>query len=150
LTHLAKREHQQLTVAVLDIDDFKRINDRFGHDRGDQVLLELVDLIRANTRDSDLLARFGGEEFVLLLPNTAPAEALPVMENIRHRVFSADLLPQGRVTISIGLGGLREQDYDITLAIKEADKWLYQAKGSGKNRVCWGPVADDRGQRTEG
>lgn len=133
---LGIRNGQQTSLAVIDIDDFKIINDRFGHDVGDQALQCLVDLIRKNTRDSDLIARFGGEEFVVLLPNTPIADARKVIENIRLRVAETPLAAGSRFTISIGLAAVKPKQQEITDALKRADRALYRAKREGKNRIC--------------
>lgn len=136
LLALAQREAQDTAVAMLDIDDFKTINDRFGHDTGDQVICAVVDLIKRHTRTSDLVARFGGEEFVVLLPNTTLANAHQVAEKIRQQIADHPILPADEVTVSIGVAVFLSEDEHILDTVNRADKALYQAKHDGKNRVC--------------
>jgi diguanylate cyclase (GGDEF)-like protein len=126
-------------IAVLDIDFFKRINDRFGHAAGDNVLRDFAQATRAELREGDVLARWGGEEFLLMLPNTTPANARTVLERMRARV--AALEPCGdaedRVSFSAGLG-VWQPDEPIVDTVNRADKALYAAKAAGRNRVIEG------------
>ncbi len=119
-------------VLLIDIDFFKRINDGFGHDAGDQVLVQLVGLIRDCIRESDIVVRWGGEEFVVLLFGCNKERSAYIAENIRKRVEEAD---NGlcRFTVSIGLAEYNGGDYHA--AVKEADTALYYAKNHGRNQV---------------
>jgi diguanylate cyclase (GGDEF)-like protein/PAS domain S-box-containing protein len=135
LLSLARREGQALSVAMLDIDDFKSINDRFGHDIGDQVICHLVELIEQTTRDSDLVARFGGEEFVLLLPNTALGDALEVAEKIRRGVVESRIAESVTYRVSIGVATVAHPDEEIENALARADRALFRAKRAGKDGV---------------
>lgn len=137
------RRLQPISLAVGDIDHFKYINDRWGHERGDQVLKKVSLTMRSQVRHQDLVARFGGEEFVLLLVNTDVKSAEQIVDRIRELVSSSnDAMPEGQpLTISFGitampLGG------SLSAAIDEGDKLLYQAKGAGRDRICTDPVAE--------
>jgi diguanylate cyclase (GGDEF)-like protein len=121
-------------LLVIDIDHFKQINDRHGHDVGDAVLCRLVAAVNARKRSSDLLFRTGGEEFVLLLPQATPGAALRVAEDLRLRLSQAELLPGEAVTVSIGLSALAPGQ-TAAAWIKAADTALYEAKRQGRNRV---------------
>lgn len=135
LLALAQREGHDTAVVMLDIDDFKEINDHFGHDAGDQVICAVVDLIKTHTRASDLVARFGGEEFVVLLPNTPIGDAHDVAEKIRRQIAANPITPNAKVTVSVGVATFSNDDSDIIGTISRADKALYTAKRHGKNRV---------------
>jgi diguanylate cyclase (GGDEF)-like protein len=134
----ARRTAAPLTLAILDLDRFKRINDTFGHKVGDKVLRHTAELCRRRTRDSDLLARFGGEEFVALFPDTALPQASQVCEELRHHVELATFQYQGQrvpVTVSVGVAELGPGDTLETL-FERADQALYAAKRDGRNRVA--------------
>lgn len=127
-------QHQSLfSLLIFDIDHFKAINDTHGHDAGDAILKQLADLIRQCLRQTDLLSRWGGEEFTILLPDTPLDGALQFAERVRQRVAQArfDTL---QITISIGLTQYRDGD-DSERMIMRADDALYQAKRTGRNRV---------------
>lgn len=128
-------------LLVVDIDHFKRINDTYGHDMGDEVLRKLVDILSARKRRADQLFRIGGEEFVLLLPNTTHEDALHVAESLRLRIEQAALLPTGGepVTVSIGVGE-RQPGQTPEAWLKQVDEALYQAKRQGRNRVFTAPT----------
>lgn len=125
-----------LTVAMLDADDFKRVNDRFGHAVGDRVLVQLGQILREKTRHSDLVARIGGEEFLLVLNDAPPDQALEVCERIRQQVAETqwDKIDPGlSVTLSIGLAHAPPHDADDLF--RRADAALYRAKTAGRNRL---------------
>lgn len=128
---------QQISLALLDVDHFKQVNDSFGHAVGDQVLRQLAELLREKMRSADLLARFGGEEFLVVLVGMAPTQALEVCERLRVAVSRHDWtrVAQGlQVRISIGLaGGVPSLDADALL--HRADQALYAAKRAGRDRV---------------
>lgn len=133
---VARAERHPLVASVLmiDIDHFKRVNDRFGHDRGDLVLKRVVDIVASRMRRSDRLFRWGGEEFLVLLEGADLAGATRVAEEIRCSVETAAILPEQPVTVSIGVGQYRAgQDVDGWTRI--ADVALYEAKAGGRNRV---------------
>jgi diguanylate cyclase (GGDEF)-like protein len=123
---------------MLDIDHFKAINDRFSHTVGDEVLRKLARSLRQQLRDVDLSARFGGEEFVLLLPDTDAPGARQVAEKVRLAVEEGTwgtVHPELAVTVSVGVAMLAPGD-DATDLLARADAMLYRAKQSGRNRVC--------------
>jgi diguanylate cyclase (GGDEF)-like protein len=123
------------TILLLDIDHFKRINDRLGHASGDIVLKKLVSLINQHTRKTDQLFRMGGEEFLLLHPETGVAEAMVVAENLRRAIEHAGWLADyPHVTISVGVSQ-RALDEKTDDWIKKNDDALYRAKRSGRNNV---------------
>ena len=132
------RQHgQPFSLALIDLDHFKRINDRYGHDGGDQVLRTLANTLKHLCRPTDLLARLGGEEFVLLMPNTSEAVAVRVCERLRlgiKKLEWPDLDEELVVTTSIGLCGDELIDDPQTL-LREADRRLYEAKDAGRDTV---------------
>jgi diguanylate cyclase len=132
----AMRRHQQPAVlAVLDLDHFKRVNDALGHEAGDRVLVELIGIVRGRLRKADGVYRFGGEEFVVLLPHTEAAPARTLLQDL-HRLIN-DGLGEGTpvaVTVSIGGAPLRP-DEDWSTWLGRADAAMYRAKQSGRNRV---------------
>ncbi len=132
------RYHSNLSVLLIDVDHFKRVNDVFGHQVGDEALIAVANALRTNLRETDMLGRYGGEEFMVLLPHSGPREALAVAEKLRNAVQQVTIPGMGgkQVTISIGAasypdgnGGTAE---DI---VRHADHALYEAKESGRNRV---------------
>jgi diguanylate cyclase (GGDEF)-like protein len=132
------RSGQPLALVMLDIDDFKKINDRWGHPVGDLVLRGLVEELTKGVREMDTVARYGGEEFALIFPETTPAKAWVVADRLRNRVagrlfVTPDLDHALGVTISVGLSCFPEDAGTKHLLIERADQALYQAKRSGKN-----------------
>jgi two-component system cell cycle response regulator len=139
LVEQAAARSKPLTVLVLDIDYFKSINDTHGHDAGDEVLREFALRIRKSIRGIDLACRYGGEEFVVIMPESDLAVATVVAERLRRRIASEPFLIRHgarriEVTISIGIAGLSGAD-DAANVIKRADQALYRAKRDGRNRV---------------
>ena len=134
---IAMRHAHPLSVLSIDIDFFKRINDTYGHDIGDVVLHQLAQTLGQRARKTDLVARFGGEEFVMLLPDTNMSDAIALAEILRHSVEGLKIAPVGSLTISIGVSSLRTLDTQDSLQsmIQRSDKALYQAKDAGRNRV---------------
>ncbi len=122
------------SLIMLDIDHFKKVNDRFGHSTGDQVLRHLARLLRSLIRQGDLLIRWGGEEFLILLPATLLAEAGPFAERVRVEVEQTQFPHAGPLTISLGVSQLRNDDTTDAL-LKRVDNALYRAKRQGRNRV---------------
>jgi diguanylate cyclase (GGDEF)-like protein len=121
-------------LAVADIDHFKRINDTFGHLQGDEILLQFASLLRESFRTEDLLFRYGGEEFVIILNNTDSAGAAHALERFRARVAAHYFPEVEHVTVSLGWVGFRPQALTSQL-IQRADRALYQAKSLGRNRI---------------
>lgn len=130
----SKRYGTQCVLAMGDIDHFKRVNDTFGHEAGDRVLKEIVASIHERIRSVDVFARWGGEEFVLLLANTSLSAAVPLVENILANVRLLDFGEVGVVTISFGVTDHRQED-TIDILLNRADQLLYEAKGAGRNCI---------------
>jgi diguanylate cyclase (GGDEF)-like protein len=129
-----RRHGRSMALLLLDIDHFKAINDTHGHQTGDQVLVDFSRRIAGLLRRPDLLARFGGEEFVLLLPETSQEEAVAVAERILARVAEpGEGLPP--ITVSIGVATNRPDEAEIDALLARADRALYKAKDEGRNRV---------------
>jgi diguanylate cyclase (GGDEF)-like protein len=139
----AKRYRNPLSLALFDIDDFKKINDFYGHPTGDRILQELGTLISSNVRESDISARYGGEEFALILPETGQIDAYELLERLRamieHTVFCLPDNPM-TVTISVGVAQLDPEHAESYELIEKADAALYQAKKQGKNQVVYGAL----------
>ncbi len=134
-----QRYGRPLSLLMLDIDFFKKINDTYGHDAGDKVIAAVAGVCRANKRGPDILARIGGEEFVLLLPETDCAGAHVHAERLREAICERPLAIVGGsipVTASVGVSEVRRDMNGIPELIREADTALYQAKHTGRNRVC--------------
>jgi diguanylate cyclase (GGDEF)-like protein len=137
-----RRTAAPASLLVIDIDHFKGINDEFGHAKGDEVLKAVVALIRKRSRKLDSLFRIGGEEFMLLLPDTREAPAAIVAEQLRASIEEARWVDGARVTVSVGASGLRPGE-SLDSWMKHADDALYAAKNAGRNRVARsGPGAD--------
>ncbi|WP_277760004.1 diguanylate cyclase [Pseudomonas sp. A34-9] len=140
LEHEIKQWQQHgntLSLAMLDLDHFKRINDNYGHLAGDKVLKIIATVLRKRLRGSDFIARFGGEEFVLLLPATPPAVGAKLLETLRAAIEACPFHFKGErvtITISMGLATFRAGEHS-DLVLKRADQALYRAKNAGRNRV---------------
>ena len=134
---LDRHPDQPFAVVLADIDHFKTINDTLGHDMGDTVLTEVSRRFLSHLRQYDVCARWGGEEFLLLLPEAAPEDARQVLERMRERVRALrieGLDPQRRISFSAGLSERRAGE-PFTEAISRADKALYRAKAAGRDRI---------------
>lgn len=127
---------RQPWLAAVDIDHFKRINDRFGHAYGDEVLILFAGILRNTLRDADQVFRFGGEEFVIILDAMEKCFAMQVLERCRQAVERYDFPQVGRVTASFGLTGIYGDDSAVG-AVGRADEALYFAKENGRNQVHW-------------
>jgi diguanylate cyclase (GGDEF)-like protein len=135
-----KRHHHPIAIAMIDIDFFKKVNDTYGHDIGDNVLRLLAAELKLHLRKSDIISRYGGEEFVILLPETPLENALIVIDKIRIHISEIPIPSEdGKeffITFSTGLaGGTLPPDLTPTEALKIADKNLYEAKHAGRNRI---------------
>jgi diguanylate cyclase (GGDEF)-like protein len=130
----AKRERRPLSCVLIDLDRFKQVNDTFGHQAGDQLLRDVSNLLRRTVRAYDILVRWGGEEFLLVLPGVDRDVARMLAERVRIAVEALDTHGLGPVTMSAGVAGF-ENDYDFAATLKTADRRLYQAKASGRNCV---------------
>jgi diguanylate cyclase (GGDEF)-like protein len=149
----ASRAAQPLSLLMIDLDHFKQVNDKCGHDVGDAVLKQTVGFIRQALREGDLAGRLGGEEFAVILPQTGVEAAREVAERLR-RIVEQAAMPAGveecDVTISVGVATNEENNEDLEGLIKRADEAMYEAKSRGRNTVCLAETAEPRasGQRT--
>ena len=129
----AKRYSRHLSALFFDIDHFKKINDGYGHDIGDAVLKELARLVQTHMRETDVFARWGGEEFAVLLPETTAENAMRFAEHIRMKVEAFSFMQVGTVTMSIGVTTLHKKE-QVDTFLKRLDQALYKAKKEGRNR----------------
>ncbi len=129
-----KRVKEPLSLVMLDIDKFKDLNDTYGHQMGDKVLKEIASLVSKHIREVDIFARWGGEEFVILLPNTSKKNALLVAEHIRKRIENFSCDDNIKITASFGVTDVNDKDILETIE-KRVDDALYLAKKNGRNRV---------------
>ena len=141
IVDLAKRDNQEVSLLMVDIDKFKIVNDTYGHDVGDKVIIHLANKLKSYQRKSDIACRFGGEEFVVLLPNTSIDGAKIVSQKIRKDIEKSTLEIDENIkinyTLSIGVTNIDMSEKDtITKALKKVDLALYKAKEGGRNRVC--------------
>lgn len=133
-----RRTGGDVAVLMLDIDHFKVINDRFGHDAGDRALVQFACQVEDAIRAQDIFARLGGEEFALLLPDTTLAKALEVGERLRRIIEQAPIIAEGAIvhlTISLGAAEIRHDEDSVDPALRRADEALYRAKNCGRNCV---------------
>lgn len=126
----AKRYDKPLSLIMFDIDHFKRYNDTCGHDMGDKVLAKTAGIVSKGLRSADSIFRYGGEEFIILLPEIHLKDAYDVAERLRNNVES-----EAGITISLGISTLDKETHGFEMLIKKADKALYRAKENGRNRV---------------
>lgn len=134
--NVAQRNEKSLGIIFFDIDHFKDVNDTYGHLAGDRVLQEIADAVRQRIRRSDIVARWGGEEFVILLPQSELDEAINVAEMLRSVISEKYFEGVGTITCSFGVAGLEENE-DAEHLLNRADQLLYEAKNSGRNRVVY-------------
>lgn len=138
----SERTGEPLSLAVLDIDHFKRINDTFGHLAGDEVLRTVAQAMAAHVRDVDIVARYGGEEFAVVLPNCSSEGALTVVERVRAAIASSTDLT--KVTASAGVATVAGSGSDGEALMAAADEALYEAKRSGRDKVTLAQAARPR------
>jgi diguanylate cyclase (GGDEF)-like protein len=135
------RKKQPLSIVMVDIDHFKAINDRYGHDEGDKALIHIASMLKASLRKHDIVARFGGEEFLVILPKAIMKDAVVIAERIRRSIEATPLSMDGEevhLTVSLGVAAVPAIWPDSKEEfIKCADTALYEAKGKGRNRVCF-------------
>ncbi|MNY12418.1 Response regulator PleD [compost metagenome] len=134
----ARRNPSPLCALLLDLDNFKDLNDSHGHLAGDEVLRGFANKLRDNLRQSDIICRWGGEEFILLLKDTSPEQARLLAEKIRQQTAQNNFSYQGaslHITTSIGLAELHPDD-SLSELLARTDRALYRAKQSGRNRTC--------------
>lgn len=135
----ARRNQRNLCLLILDLDHFKNVNDFFGHAAGDEVLKQVARLLQNEIRQGDLLARWGGEEFLVLLPETSLEDAVIFAQRLRERCAACVIRheqDQIQCTVSIGLSALSPDMDSFDELLQEADSYLYEAKSAGRNRVC--------------
>ncbi|MBD3287784.1 diguanylate cyclase [candidate division KSB1 bacterium] len=134
---LAQRNKQKVSLIMIDIDHFKKFNDTYGHQKGDEVLEGVAGFIRSAIRTTDIACRYGGEEMTVVLPNTEITKAVKVAEKIRKKVASLSKEQFGiKVTISLGVAEVTKMTKSTVQLIKAADRALYQAKKNGRNNTC--------------
>jgi diguanylate cyclase len=134
----AEAQPSSLAVGLIDIDNFKKLNDTLGHAAGDVALQKLAQQVREQLRPHDTVARFGGEEFVVLLPDTDPDEAQKVLTRLQRQLTASLFMHDNKevfVTFSAGVTALRDVE-PLEIALERADEALYEAKRTGKNRTC--------------
>jgi diguanylate cyclase (GGDEF)-like protein/PAS domain S-box-containing protein len=141
--HASLRHRRSLTILMFDADEFKQINDTFGHAAGDKMLVEIAQAAVAQVRVSDVVARYGGDEFIILLPNASAQQAFPIAERIRASVAAIRLGAENAMsvmTLSIGISEIRHEPVDesIDRVIQRADQALYKAKQCGRNCIVIG------------
>jgi len=136
---IAKRTSQLFSLIIIDIDDFKNVNDTYGHSVGDRVINDLADIFRNTVRNSDISVRFGGEEFVIILPNTHLKEAEIIAKKLKDIVENNTIILKDgsriKFTISLGVSQIQQDDESVETVLHKADEALYQAKNSGKNKI---------------
>lgn len=130
----ARRTGEPLTIVTADLDGLKEINDRHGHRAGDETLQLAADVMAGGLRDFDALARTGGDEFVIILPNCLPDAGLAIAEGLRRRVRERSGAEPAAATLSVGVAGAPELPLDAELLLTAADRALYQAKADGRDR----------------
>lgn len=135
-TDYCNRNNSPLCLVIFDIDDFKRVNDNYGHLIGDRVIQNIASTVKEEIRDTDIFARWGGEEFVILLPKTDIHQATEMMEGIRKRIQNNKYDMLENITCSFGLVALRKNEKQESL-LQRADRLLYEAKDCGKNIVVY-------------
>ena len=139
-----QRYGNSLSLVILDVDFFKQVNDIHGHTAGDDVLIQLASLLQRHIRPTDLVARMGGEEFVVLLPHISLENAKIYAEHIREKVEATDIYINSHgnkqmlnITVSIGIAIVRETETVIAGVLARADEALYEAKHAGRNQIRW-------------
>lgn len=137
----ARVTQTHLSLVALDIDDFKVYNDTLGHQSGDKILKELALLLKNHSRKMDFVCRYGGEEFMILLPQTDKHEAFLIAERLRqdiekYRFINEEILPNKKLTVSVGIAAFPGDGSSPSDLINQSDKALYQAKHKGKNNTC--------------
>ena len=131
----AVRYHRYLTLAYFDVDNFKLVNDRYGHQKGDRLLILIADTVKNITRETDVVARLGGDEFALLLPETDYQAAQRVLARVHHKLAEAAAQQAFDVGFSMGAVTFRELPSSIEQMLEQVDKLMYQVKAEGKNRL---------------
>ncbi|NVN91420.1 MAG: GGDEF domain-containing protein [Desulfuromonadales bacterium] len=131
----ARRYEHPFTIAYIDLDNFKEINDQHGHSTGDKLLITVVNTINAHIRSTDILARFGGDEFVILLPETTGESARSTLDKLQLKLMEAMSRNFWPVTFSVGAASYLNPPTSVEEAVRSADALMYEVKRSGKNRL---------------
>jgi diguanylate cyclase (GGDEF)-like protein/PAS domain S-box-containing protein len=133
----AKRYHNEFSIIIVDIDNFKQVNDQFGHAKGDEILILIAELLKQALRENDAVGRLGGDEFCLLLINSSKDEARAIAERVRQSILDIPEVKNGKLPISasVGLAQWSPADDSISTIIQRADRFMYKAKEQGKNAV---------------
>lgn len=131
----ARRHRRPLTVVYVDVDDFKSVNDRFGHGFGDEVLREVAAILRSHVRDSDCVSRIGGDEFIVLLPEVGREHARSTLSKLLHALREVSRNPEVPITCSAGAVVFNPPPADLDSLIRQSDEMMYHAKARGKNRL---------------
>jgi diguanylate cyclase (GGDEF)-like protein len=137
---LSKKFRSTLSLIMIDIDHFKQINDNYGHQAGDKVIITIAKIIKDNIRFSDIAGRYGGEEFCIILPNTKLNDAVNVAQRLKNSISNEKILVQDGQQISVTCSfGVKEYEVDETVDefLKKTDNLLYQAKFLGRDRICY-------------
>ncbi len=129
-----KRENSNLSLLMIDIDDFKKVNDTYGHQKGDEVLSKVGEILNKTLREMDFAARYGGEELCIIMPHTSSKNASLIAERIRKNISKVDF-GKFNITVSIGIGEINKNINNSQKLIEHTDKALYKSKNSGKNKV---------------
>ena len=147
---LAQRHRYPTTVVLLDFDNFKKVNDRYGHHVGDDVLVGSIEVMKTVVRQSDVLGRFGGEEFILLLPHTSAEGAVALVNRLREAVANTAIeLPTGRLHVTLSAGCLTcgVSSSSLDAMVQRADELLYQSKANGRDCCTAETITHDLPQR---
>jgi len=141
---MAKRYHHPTTIAYIDLDDFKKINDRLGHVQGDEVLKKIAAVMTDQKRQTDFVARLGGDEFAVLFPETDIAGASAAMSTLRERLTQVIKTNKWPIGLSIGVASLQNTSITASEAINLADNLMYKVKKSGKNNIIFEEFTDNQ------
>ena len=132
----ASRFKTPLCVLLSDIDHFKKFNDTYGHQQGDKALKRFSQVLKNNCREMDIVTRYGGEEFAIIMPETSKSECLKIAENIRNN-FRDELINGQHITVSIGISAYPDDATEHSQLIRKSDERLYIAKSTGRDKVVW-------------
>jgi len=149
--HRSRLDKHQFSIMMIDADNLKVVNDTYGHDAGTMLIVHIAETMRSELRDADMLARFGGDEFVALLPETDCSEALQVAEIMRHKIADSSMLYENipiNIKVSIGIACFPRHGQELSQIMKMADKALYRSKNQGKNRTTIYQLPEEIGRRT--
>ena len=132
----ARRRHYQFAVAYMDCDNFKQVNDRMGHTKGDELLCLVADTVKSSVRPFDIVARLGGDEFAILLPEVTPDQTQIVVQRVRERLTAAMQDKKWPVTLSLGAVTFETPPHNVTEMLRIADEVMYRAKHGGKDQIA--------------